>query len=154
MASGLIHSKPSLHPSYVKSVCTSTTVSNKVWKAKQNGVPLRHHNFLDLRLFNCCLERLRRFVDAKLNVEEKVHSYSFKKRTFVLRFKLNLSGVVVASHTQTVGELKLLIFQEMDILPYSQDLWWNGKHLDDDNVRSGFLYNFTRFWCFIGLELV
>lgn len=66
-------------------------------------------------------EKLRAFVDKKLNIDDRVN-FSYRKRE------------VVASHTTTVGELKLLIFQEMDIMPYKQDLWQGKLHLDDDNV--------------------
>ena len=41
----------------------------------------------------------------------------------------------------TVGQLKLLICQEMDILPIKQDLWWNSIHLDDDEVVFNFMNN-------------
>eukprot|EP01126_Amoeba_proteus_P017512 TRINITY_DN1847_c0_g1_i6.p1 TRINITY_DN1847_c0_g1~~TRINITY_DN1847_c0_g1_i6.p1 ORF type:complete len:557 (-),score=122.91 TRINITY_DN1847_c0_g1_i6:39-1709(-) len=49
---------------------------------------------------------------------------------------------LVVSHTNTVGELKLFICQEFDILPYKQDLWSNGIHLnDDEKTLSDFMFD-------------
>jgi len=40
---------------------------------------------------------------------------------------------IEASHTMTVGELKLHIYQAWDILPYEQQLTYNDKELIDDS---------------------
>jgi len=66
------------------------------------------------------LKQARSFVNQDLSVQ----FFKYFQRDATIR----------ASHTNTVEELKLIIFQNqmIDLAPYEQDLWFDGVRLEDD----------------------
>jgi len=68
------------------------------------------------------LEEARNFKQKKLKIVEDKKEYFYRLK----------DTEIDCSSTTTVGELKLLIFQYMDIAPNKQKLIYDKRHLDDD----------------------
>jgi len=70
-------------------------------------------------------EEARNFKDQMIRVvEAEKDVYSWRKR----------EAEIPCSCTTTVGELKLLIYQDLDIVPYKQQLYYDKKYLDNDTL--------------------